>query len=113
MRYYENPIRKKSKGTALAAWLLLGLFGGHRIYLRDYGMGLLYFFTGGLCGIGWLIDGLRLSKMVDIYNYQYARVPIHHSRGYGNTNNNNNNNTNTNTVVINVTGDNKVEAKAE
>jgi len=36
--------------------LFLGVFGVHRFYLGYIGMGVLYLLTGGLCGIGVLVD---------------------------------------------------------
>lgn len=36
--------------------LFFGFFGAHRFYLKKYKTGILYFFTIGLLGIGWLID---------------------------------------------------------
>ena len=111
MKHYENyPVRRKSKGTAYAVWFFLGLLGGHQFYLRNYGMGILYLFIGGFFGIALLIDALRLSKMVDEYNYRFARVHHHHYRGNVNTttNNNSNNNIIINNVTINAT---KVETR--
>lgn len=46
--------------VALVLWALLGGIGIHRFYLGYVGIGILYLFTGGLCGIGWLIDGIKL-----------------------------------------------------
>ena len=37
----------------------LGILGVHKFVERKTGMGLLYLFTGGLFGIGWLIDCIR------------------------------------------------------
>ena len=120
-----NPLRK-SKGVAYAIWLFLGLLGGHQFYLRKYGMGLLYLFTGGVFGIFWLIDAFRLSKMVDVYNYRYARTHAHYAgssvtnnnnnnNNNNNSNNNNNNNNNSQTIIINniISDDKKVETKVE
>lgn len=45
--------------TALL-WFFFGMLGVHRFYLGHYGMGILYLLTAGLCGIGWLIDGILL-----------------------------------------------------
>jgi TM2 domain-containing membrane protein YozV len=42
-------------------WFFLGIIGIHRFYLGHIGMGILYLCTAGLCGIGWLIDGLLLA----------------------------------------------------
>jgi hypothetical protein len=50
----------KNFWVAVILWFLLGGLGIHRFYLGHIGMGLLYLFTAGLCGIGWLIDGIML-----------------------------------------------------
>lgn len=42
------------QGIILA--VLLGWAGGYRFYKKQYGLGFLYFFTGGIGGIGWIID---------------------------------------------------------
>jgi TM2 domain-containing membrane protein YozV/uncharacterized protein YccT (UPF0319 family) len=44
--------------NAVVLWFFLGLLGIHRFYLGHIGMGVLYLITGGLCGIGWLVDGI-------------------------------------------------------
>ena len=36
-----------------------GVFGVHHFIRRHYGLGVLYFFTFGVMGIGWLIDTIR------------------------------------------------------
>jgi len=38
----------------------MGLFGLHRFILGDRWMGVAYFFSFGLLGVGWLVDFLRL-----------------------------------------------------
>jgi TM2 domain len=50
----------KSKLVALLLCIFLGGLGIHRFYLGYTGIGILYLFTGGLFGIGWLIDLIRL-----------------------------------------------------
>lgn len=50
----------KSFVVTLILWFFLGYLGIHRFYLGHIGMGLLYLFTGGLCGIGWIIDIILL-----------------------------------------------------
>lgn len=42
--------------------VLLGWAGGYRFYKKKYGAGILYFFTAGLGGIGWIIDILIAIK---------------------------------------------------
>ena len=50
---YGHP---KNKWVAFCLCLLLGLVGAHKFYEGKIGMGILYIVTGGLCGIGALID---------------------------------------------------------
>jgi TM2 domain-containing membrane protein YozV len=61
----------KSKGVAYALWFFFGLLGIHKFYLGKVGMGVLYIFTGGLFGIGWLIDLFTLGTQVDACNALY------------------------------------------
>ena len=53
------------------AWILqtfLGFFGIHRFYLGKIGTGLIWLFTGGLLGIGYLYDYCTLNRQVDERN---------------------------------------------
>ena len=58
-------------GLAYLLWLFsgFGALGLHRFYLGKIGTGLLWFFTGGLCGIGWLYDFCTLNSQIDERNY--------------------------------------------
>lgn len=53
-------VRPKNKWVALLLCLLLGIVGGHKFYEGKILMGILYICTGGLCGIGVVIDFLRI-----------------------------------------------------
>lgn len=57
-----NPISDKEKVVALALCVFIGYLGGHYFYVRRYGMGILYILTGGLFGIGWLVDIIKILK---------------------------------------------------
>ena len=57
-------MRKKDVALLLAVCgLLFGICGAQKFYLRQVGMGVLYFFTGGLCLIGQVIDIIQLATM--------------------------------------------------
>ena len=51
---------EKNKWVAVLLCWFLGGFGGHKFYEGKTGMGVLYIFTGGLFGIGVLIDFFTL-----------------------------------------------------
>ncbi len=52
--------RAKNKWVAFCLCLCLGYFGAHKFYEGRIGMGILYLCTGGLFGIGWVVDCIRL-----------------------------------------------------
>lgn len=55
------------------AWILLtflGLFGVHRMYQGKWLTGILYLFTGGICGLGVLYDFWTLNDQISISNAQ-------------------------------------------
>jgi len=60
----------KSKGVAYFLWLIsiFGWLGFHRFYLKKYGTGLLWMFTGGLFGIGSLVDLFTIGGKVELFN---------------------------------------------
>ena len=54
-------ISPKSKMVALILCIFFGTIGIHRFYVGKVGMGILYLLTGGLCGIGWIIDIIQIA----------------------------------------------------
>ena len=50
----------KSRGVALLLCFFFGIFGAHYFYVGRPGMGVLYLFTFGFGGIGWLVDIIRI-----------------------------------------------------
>lgn len=56
--FYES--RRRSKWVAFFLCFFLGEIGAHKFYEGKVGMGILYLFTVGLFGIGWVIDCISL-----------------------------------------------------
>ncbi|MFT6149441.1 MAG: hypothetical protein ACJAUH_002133 [Saprospiraceae bacterium] len=50
----------KTQIVALLLCIFLGALGIHRFYLGYNGWGIIYLLTGGILGIGWLIDIILL-----------------------------------------------------
>lgn len=48
--------RPKNKWVSLILCIFLGFIGAHKFYEGKTGMGILYLFTMGLFGIGWVVD---------------------------------------------------------
>lgn len=59
----------KSEIVAYLLWLFFGFFGFHRFYLGKFFSGVLWLLTGGLLGVGWLIDLFLIPSMVREANY--------------------------------------------
>lgn len=51
-----RPTSPKSKAVTLALCIFLGMFGAHRYYVGKIGSGVLWTFTAGCFGIGWIVD---------------------------------------------------------
>ena len=50
----------------------LGFAGIHRFLVNQIGMGILYFFTAGLCFIGTIVDAVNYQSIAFEYNRQIA-----------------------------------------
>lgn len=55
------------KWPAFFLCLFLGFLGAHKFYEGKTGMGVLYLFTMGLCGIGWIVDIIAILCKPDPY----------------------------------------------
>ena len=52
----DEPVSAYSGLVALLLCFFLGYLGIHRFYVGKIGTGILWLVTGGLFGVGWLID---------------------------------------------------------
>ena len=52
---------------------LIGIAGVHRFLMDQIGMGILYFFTAGLCFIGTIVDLVNYQKLAFEYNQKVAK----------------------------------------
>ncbi len=51
---------------------LLGIAGVHRFLINQIGMGILYFFTAGLCFIGTIVDAVNYQTLAFEFNRKIA-----------------------------------------
>ncbi|XP_062601245.1 uncharacterized protein LOC134262941 [Saccostrea cucullata] len=76
-------ISHKHLDDAYLLWFPLGFLGLHHFYLNRPGWGCLYFFTFGLFGLGWIIDGCRLCSLVTECNRQIDEQVLLSSNNQG------------------------------
>jgi len=67
--------RRKDPTTILLVALIgfIGFAGIHRFLLNQIGMGILYFFTAGLCFIGTIVDLVNYKRLSFEYNSKIAQ----------------------------------------
>jgi len=65
--YYGANANLKAKNKWISLLLCLTTGFGHKFYEEKYGMGILYIFTGGLFGIGWLVDLIKILSSQETY----------------------------------------------
>lgn len=67
--------RRKDPTTILILALVgfVGFAGIHRFMLNSIGLGILYFFTAGLCFIGTIVDLVNHKKLAFEYNSTVAQ----------------------------------------
>ncbi len=66
--------RRKDPQMVLLTCLvgLLGVAGIHRFIIGQIGMGILYFFTAGICFIGTIVDAVNYQSLAFEFNRQVA-----------------------------------------
>lgn len=72
MAVYRSALPFKNLGVAYLLWFFFGILGVHHFYLGKVGRGLLWLLTGGLLGIGLLVDLFTLPSQVRQVNAQRA-----------------------------------------
>ena len=61
-RLYEEPdASPQSRLVALLLCVLLGYFGVHRFYVGKIATGVIWLLTGGLFGIGYIVDIIMIA----------------------------------------------------
>lgn len=61
-KQYVVQTSDKSKKTALLWCIFGGIFGAHHFYVGNYGKGVLYACTFGLCGVGLIGDIFKITN---------------------------------------------------
>ncbi len=72
MTVYYSALPAKDVWVAYLLWFFFGLLGIHHFYLGKIGRGVLWLLTGGLLGIGVLVDLFTLPSQVRQVNAQRA-----------------------------------------
>lgn len=76
MRNFANMYRARRKDPQIILLLcllgFLGVSGIHRFVLNQIGMGIVYFFTAGLCLIGTIVDLVNYRNLSFTFNRQVA-----------------------------------------
>lgn len=73
---YSSKRREAEILLVIACAGFFGVAGIHRFLIGQIGMGLLYFFTGGLCFIGTILDIINHKQLADEYNAQMANESL-------------------------------------
>ncbi len=65
--------RRDTQQLLLFALLgFIGVAGIHRFLVGDIALGIIYFFTGGLCFIGTIVDLVNMKNIASRYNQKEA-----------------------------------------
>lgn len=69
---YQGKRRDKTLMLVLALLGFIGFAGIHRLITGDIGLGILYFFTAGLCFVGTIVDLINIKRLTSDYNQKMA-----------------------------------------
>lgn len=76
---YLLPAMPRSLVISYLLWFFWGILGAHKLYLGRPLMAALYFFTGGVFTLGWLLDALTLPAQVR--EFRITRYMLHRGAG--------------------------------
>ena len=65
-------MQERKLWIAYLLWFFLGLLGVHLFYLKKPMIGVIYIFTAGIFGFGWLLDLFTLPKEVRMFNEELS-----------------------------------------
>ncbi len=71
----NSPQNTHSVAIGYVLWIF-GFFGAHRFYFGNTLSGIIWFFTFGLCGIGWLVDLFLIPSMDRQADWRYCPGPL-------------------------------------
>lgn len=74
-QFYSLYQSRRKEPQTIMVMTILGFFGVagiQRFILGETGMGVIYLFTGGLCGIGTILDLMNNRKMTSKFNEKQA-----------------------------------------
>ena len=78
-----NSKRKKTETILLCCLLgFIGFAGIHRFVIGHIGMGILYFFTGGLCLIGTIVDVIKHKSLTFEHKQKMAMEDMKIVKGF-------------------------------
>jgi TM2 domain-containing membrane protein YozV len=77
----ETETRTHSTVVGYLLWIF-GFTGAHRFYFGKTVSGVIWFFTAGLCGIGWLIDVFLIPGMNQKASLRFNTGPIDYTVGW-------------------------------
>ena len=70
--FYSGRRREQTLMLVVTILGFFGVAGIQRFLTGQVGMGVLYFFTGGLCLIGTIVDLVNIRQMTNEYNQKQA-----------------------------------------
>ena len=77
----DNQTGTHSTPVGYLLWIF-GFTGAHRFYFGKPVSGVIWFFTAGLCGIGWLIDVFLIPGMNRNADRRFVAGPIDYTVGW-------------------------------